>query len=414
MVLARRRPAHVLIGARVAAAACSALWLLLAARWLPQDQFGDLALLLALGVIAVACSDLGYSVSLPASIRRAPGSANGQLRTALAHRAVAGCIAGLSVIGGYWIASADPSIGASTAIAVSVLSTAVHTACAAGMRGENHVVPESLAELLSRVAILAAGSVGLALGRGLLFAAVLYALADVVVAVALVFAARRRFGSRREPAARASGRAALAIGLPLGTAYWRIDVWLIGVMAGPKEVALYGAAYRLLDGLLLPPSATGSLIPGEVATAERGNEWRAMRQLALLGGALATIPAVVVMITSERTLEVLFGPQYGEGSAALFALMVAAGPSALVIAATQAVGVVRPSVLPALMAGALVANVTLNLWLIPIHGATGAAWSTVVCQVALGVALVVQLASRAGARQVDVPVVGGARRSEPH
>lgn len=397
--------ARILVAFRVSAAACSAVWLLLAARWLPQKDFGDLALLLALAVVAAAGSDLGYSVSLPASVRRTPEAAGTTLRLALRHRVLAGSLAAGAAAAFYWVASDSPDVLAAGAIGVSVVATSVHTACSAAMRGENRVVPEALGEFVSRVGVLAIGAAGLAGGLGLSYAAGLYAVADVVVATVLFRTASAAYGHRRGPVARSSGRAALAVGLPLGTAYWRIDVWFVGVLGSAREVALYGAAYRLLDGLLLPASASSSFIPGEVASTDPREGWARMKRLLLFGLALTTVPAVVVIASAGAMLKVLFGTEYVPAEHALIVLMIAAVPSVLVIGATQALGVLRPAALPALMGGALFCNIGLNLWLIPDYGAAGAAWATLVCQVLLAAALVLQLRGRGPAREIHVPVI---------
>jgi O-antigen/teichoic acid export membrane protein len=83
-------------------------------------------------------------------------------------------------------------------------------------------------------------------------------------------------------------------------------------------------------------------------------------------------------------LDLGFGADYRPAGTALRILMLAALPSAAVFVLAQTMAVVDPVRFAAFLGLSLVANIALNVALIPAHGYVAAAWTTLGCQVLLG------------------------------
>ncbi len=175
--------------------------------------------------------------------------------------------------------------------------------------------------------------------------------------------------------------------------YYRIDIVMLEKMQGDTAVGLYGAAYKLIDVLMITgASVTGALYPRMAAYAAGSPEAlerlveRSCRYMAAVGVPLA----VLVMTGAPALIELLFGPDFA-GSAAVLRILVAATALTFVymplVHALNATGHewqwIGVTVLNS------VVNVGLNLVLIPAYGVHGAAVSTVVCEL---IALLLALA----------------------
>ena len=133
------------------------------------------------------------------------------------------------------------------------------------MRGLHRYRPEALNEVISRVGVLVLGWLVLSNGGGLLAAVVVYAVADLSSLVVLSYVARRSVAPTNDGIDLASLRIRanlhLTTGRVLGAAYARLDTWLMALLRGPADTALYGAPYRLLEGRCfyrVPPERFGA------------------------------------------------------------------------------------------------------------------------------------------------------------
>ncbi|HEX3393790.1 MAG TPA: polysaccharide biosynthesis C-terminal domain-containing protein, partial [Acidimicrobiales bacterium] len=186
-----------------------------------------------------------------------------------------------------------------------------------------------------------------------------------------------------------TGRFVLARMGPLGLAtglvviYYRVDLWLLALLRGTGDVARYGSAYRVLDGVLLAAAAVATLSVPAVARAAAGDQQRIVKRLVLLS-LVITLPLTLVgLVGAAPIMGGLFGARYAQASGLLRLLLVAAVPSAVVtVLAPLAVLRGRGTTVRGLVV-ALVADVGLNLALVPSLGAAGAAWATLACQAVL-------------------------------
>ena len=312
-------------------------------------------------------------------------------------------LAGGRVAAAYLVAASDRSPLVPLVFSASVLATTAYTSAYAALRATGQVGPEVVNEVVSRLAVLALGTAWLARGRGGLLAAVtVYAAADVVSALALGAQARRRL-ARSEPAPDVRAPLALravaplAIYAVLGTIYYKVDVWLLGLLRGSSTVAPYAAAYRLVDGLLLPAGALAALVVPRLARAGADDRRREVHRLAAVAVGLVTPAALGAAVLARPLMGLVFGGRYRAGAGALAVLTASVAPGAAVLVLSQGAAVVARSRLALVTAVSLAANVALNCMLIPLAGALGAAWATLVSQCLLAALLLHALGWRRAA-----------------
>lgn len=188
----------------------------------------------------------------------------------------------------------------------------------------------------------------------------------------------------------------------------RSEIFFLGRFSGAEEVAFYSLAYTVaIQARRLAPTALGeALFPVFARLDGMKDAWslanavaHATRYTAILGMPLA----VGGVLFAAPLIRLAFGAAYLPAAPVLALLLVAAGavsiaqPASAVLVATE-----RYRFFLWCYGGLAVANIALDLALIPAHAATGAAIANTTVQVAGAVA---QLA--AAARLVAVPVPVG-------
>lgn len=169
------------------------------------------------------------------------------------------------------------------------------------------------------------------------------------------------------------------------------DIVLLRWLAGPEATGVFHVATRnaqlltLLLGALIAP--LGPLVAELHAKGDRAALQRVVRRSIRIVF-LLTLPAALVMIAAGGFYLELFGAGFADAHAALAILALAqlvnvgAGPVQMLLVMTGR----QARIIPA-MSWSLLANVALNLALIPRFGATGAACATAVSIVLWNLAL---------------------------
>jgi O-antigen/teichoic acid export membrane protein len=173
---------------------------------------------------------------------------------------------------------------------------------------------------------------------------------------------------------------------PLGIAviflliYVRIDNVLLELLTNPRQVALYGVAYKFYD-VLTTVSATLmlALFPLLTRAYHQGSDVARKTFSQVFSGMLAlSLPAAfAVVVLRAPLIHLIVGHRYDDAQLAMPGLMLAVAiifPSAvasymLIIARQQ-----KWNLLLAVLASGV--NIGLNLWLIPRGGYVAAAWIT--------------------------------------
>jgi O-antigen/teichoic acid export membrane protein len=272
---------------------------------------------------------------------------------------------------------------------VSVTLTPLGGSYLALLRGRAIGIVEAAYNIVSRLALLAVGIATLAAGwkpSGVIAA---FVLVDVVSSLALPEVAKPRLTLSADPDPLQRAELQLRATLPLaaagiiGSAYERVDIWLLALMKGSSSVAIYVAAYKFYDTVLLPAMAMASAAVPAVGSDLTTNARPVARRLALRAVAVAAPIALVVALLSPHLLRAAFGNHYGSASTAVNILMVAGLPGAALAVVTPIALLARRTYIARLTAAGLVGNVGANLILVPTVGIEGAAIAFLITDVLL-------------------------------
>jgi O-antigen/teichoic acid export membrane protein len=152
------------------------------------------------------------------------------------------------------------------------------------------------------------------------------------------------------PSERASKQLLVRSGLPLlvtglvSMSYVRSDLWTVGFLFEPSQVALYGAAKRLVILVQLPMAVLSMVVPPIVAELHARQDMERLQQ-ALRGAAtLSGLPAIAALILvcagSEFVLGLVYGEFFRAGGVILTLLCIErmvfvwVGPAAMTLAMT--------------------------------------------------------------------------------
>ena len=215
--------------------------------------------------------------------------------------------------------------------------------------------------------------------------AVAYSLLMLIMAVLQVRAARRSTTVTWK-ADRERVNSLLKLALPIGfgglfiTIYYKIDAVLLYSLADATQAGYYGVAYRILDPLVLLPAAVmGAMMP--VVAAHHGRDSvrvnnYVQRSIDLMS--VISLPALAVgLVLSDEVIRLLAGPGFSESAQILPILMGAF----IVICFGSLAGYLAPVLglqwrITIYAAIGALANIVLNVILIPEYGAVGSAWAT--------------------------------------
>lgn len=164
--------------------------------------------------------------------------------------------------------------------------------------------------------------------------------------------------------------------------YMKIDQIMIGQMLGNDAVGVYSAAVRISEIWYFIATAVAASVLPAILEAKKNNQDQYRHRLQRLFDLmtwLAVIVALPVTFFSAPLVTMLFGADYGEAGgvlaihvwATVFVFLGVAGGNWFLAENKQLIGLQRTAL------GA-VANILLNILLIPMLGVAGAAWSTLV------------------------------------
>lgn len=415
------RNAAVRAGSEVLGKVATLAWTVAAARMLSEHDFGIVSYALTTMLVLSSLAAWGFD---PAVTRR--GAAEpGHLPRLYVSAQVWKTLIAVPVFLVTWVVLlGHPSLGSALVIGCMLLAGFPelwsHTARSAAAAREVSA-GVSTALVLQRLITAAAVLVALGFGLGVEGVAVGFLVGTLVGWGAHVAAVRRL--DLRLPV-RALRRVDLSDGIRgtflIGLSsvvlmlLFRVDVLLLGQLDGPREVAVYSVAYRLLETVLFVTYAINyAVLPVMSATADATRR-RLGFERAVAVAAFVYLPfTVVCLVDGASVLRLLFGDAYADSAAPVLAWL---APAPLFLA----VATFATSVLLALERSwelflgstlALVANIVLNLVLIPPYGATGAAAATAASYVVQALVILVGL-RRVGERvSVLTPLVSAAGAS---
>jgi len=225
-------------------------------------------------------------------------------------------------------------------------------------------------------------------GGGLLALASIYAVTRLLAAVVGRLVIRRGLGLRL-PALHPETARAMARQIPhfvgiyvLPILLFRMDVVLLGMLAGDYAVGIYGAAMRVVTiGLVLPDSfltASFPVLSRLAGTGDGADLARYFRSIVRASSALLTLAAAAGCLLAPFLIRTLYGDAFGPAVPVLQTLLWFAVPYGIsrvtgdVLVARGGQGLVARVNLTS-----LILSVPLYLVLIPLASTSGAAWAFV-------------------------------------
>jgi O-antigen/teichoic acid export membrane protein len=191
-------------------------------------------------------------------------------------------------------------------------------------------------------------------------------------------------------AERADRMALLRCALPLGvvsvmsSAYFTLDLILLGWLVSSSQLGPYAAAIKVLSLLIVVPGMLmGAALPGVASSVSDPQALRALAIRLLHWLAAVGLPACVgAAIFAGPLVRLAFGPGYG-AAIPLVRILSAAAAIALLSNLLGTLLVARSVVRPMLVqnAAAIAFNVVGNVVLAPRYGVTASAWLTVATEV---------------------------------
>jgi O-antigen/teichoic acid export membrane protein len=189
--------------------------------------------------------------------------------------------------------------------------------------------------------------------------------------------------------------APIALGMIFSVLYFRLDIVMLQLMTEEKVVGFYSAAYKLFEvAVVLPHSFMLVLFPTLVEEYHfdqsqfKSRFRRALVVYSLIGGVIT----LVLWGFSHGIISFMYGDQFFPSievldilSCAIFLFFINFLLSNILIASG------RERVNTWSLVGATGLNTILNLALIPLYGAIGAAWATLFCEAGLIAALSLQV-----------------------
>lgn len=371
------RSAVETLGLRLLALALTFAAGVITARLLGPAARGQLAVMIAIPSLIAALGLLGAdSANLYFAGRSGEAHAT-VVRFAVIHAAAAALAAlGVVLVGVAWeparLGLELPLLVAAAALAPVLVFGMLVGAAEAGRRRAPRVA--GITALAGGVWLAAAGAVALAGLDGVvpLFAG--FAVAQLALVIALLATSWPRSWRADAVSPGTYLRYALTANLSgvVLLVLLRLDVPLIQVMAGSREVGLYAIALPMAESLLLISTVVGLVLLPDSASG-RVDHRRAVT-IAQLATAASGLAAVVLAVAAPAIVVILFGDAYAESVPILWALL--PGLVLLTAGRTLQVHLMANRAFSAPTAGAaaaLVVCLLLELILIPRLGAMGAA-----------------------------------------
>jgi len=381
-----------LAGARVVALVAGVVALSLASRYLPVGAFGALTAGMAYASLFALLTDLGLSTAATREISRAPARERVVLGNVLGMGTALAVVAvGLGLLA---MRIVYPGAGyAATREAIEILLVQVVVAPITGA-ARAFLIARQRGYLIAcgdvALAVGMAAFTGAAVAGGLGYRAVVIAIAAGYVVQALTMAAIALATGARVQYQHRTAIKLMQVALPLGGVlllnylYFRLDVLLLSWMKSDIDVARYGLAYRVIEGLMVLPSYVMLALFPSIARSEDDPA----RLAALIGVAVAGLEAIGLLVAalpaifSPQLVVFLGGQKYAAAAPCLAILSAALGisyVSGVYGNALMALG--RQRTLFWLGIGPLGVNLLANLVLIPPLGPSGAAIAVVVSEV---------------------------------
>jgi O-antigen/teichoic acid export membrane protein len=187
------------------------------------------------------------------------------------------------------------------------------------------------------------------------------------------------------------------------TGNYRLDQWILGGIAGSRELGLYSTAVAWSEALFFLPDALALVMRPDLIRASKGEAGQQAARVFRVA-TLLTIPLVAVTIIAAPVLCVtVFGASFRDSVDQLRVLAPGAfGMISMKLMANALIAQGRPLLSNIAIAIAFTLTVALDVLLIPAHGGLGAAVASVAAYTAGGIAMAIIFKRTLGIRLNDL------------
>ena len=238
----------------------------------------------------------------------------------------------------------------------------------------------NLASLLpSLLALVVNGALALAGGLTVTIAVLVFVVGQAWSAAVLVqHVARRSVGFGRPDLAlarRTLGFGARShVGRIMQTGNYRLDQWILGALAGSRELGLYSVAVAWAESLFLLPTMLASIQRPDLVRASNAEANRLASRLFRIGLLLTLVAVLVVLLAAPLLCVVVFGEDFRGSVDDLRVLALGAFGMVALKQLGNALTARRMPTMTSIAIGiAFLCTIVLDLLLIPDHGGLGAA-----------------------------------------
>jgi polysaccharide transporter, PST family len=382
---------------------------LVAAPLLGANAFGRFVFASTLTAILALGADLGLGLWTTRAIARGDCDDRDIVRTALSMRALAAAVCVL-VVGIIVALSPDTEMRlVLSGLSVAALLGGFIDHFAAILRGAERFADETRLNLVRAVLTAGLGAVALCLFPSLagLTGALAFASVGAFAYGGIVALSRYHVGGPPRPWDRDLARKALRESLPIWVAglvsllYFKVDTFFVKGFWGDGELGAYGAAYKVLEGAMLVPSAVVAVTFPRLVRVQGDARVRTRLEVAVAGLLLFSALAIglCVVALARPIVTVFFGATFLRGEDSLRVLAWGIPLIFVNYALTHyVIARGRERVNTGLSVMMLAVTLALDAWLIPRGGGPGAARATVLSEVFLTVGCLVALWPRPRAR----------------
>jgi len=384
----------MVLAAKVVARLIALVTVIVTLRYLTPAPYGTFTTLVNYAAIVSVVLDLGFNVLYVREGARHPAEIQRYLRNVMSLRVV-------MAVGSFVILAIALALAGLSSLLLPGFVLMVLTSYSSLLRNTLYAVQrlgyEAVAVVLESILLLGLVLIGKRLNAGVAYFVWAYAAQNAFSCVYFAIVLWRQkiatVGWRFEPELL---REWFFKGLPfaltfvLTILYFKIDQPILYALRQHQEAGWYAAAYKPFEALLFIPMTLLSVVfpvlsvyfrerPQELADAVS----RFFKALLVIGWPVA----VGLFMLAHPFTTMFLGPAYAKSEPALRILSVALAVAFVNNAFIGALSASDRQISFTLAAGwSLIANVTLNLILIPLYGYIGASWATVFTEVVLGVA----------------------------
>ena len=199
------------------------------------------------------------------------------------------------------------------------------------------------------------------------------------------------FGTRAHP-----GRVML-----LGN--YRLDQWLLGAIAGPRELGVYSVAVAWAEALWYLPTALAAVQRPDLVRAAREQATRLAARVFRAAIVITAVFGLVMIVAAPFLCVTIFGEEFSDSVGMLRVLVIAAlGVTSIKLLGSALVARGRPGLQSLAIGSGFVCSVALDIALIPSFGGMGAAAAAAIAHSTAGIVVITIFSRTLGGRARDL------------